>query len=72
MRDVRALQLARGSDERRGQAGLTGFVSFMKRQDAQKAVNELDGIHWGGNLLRVGWSKSVPMPAKALYGEHMS
>ncbi|KAF9820369.1 hypothetical protein IEO21_01378 [Rhodonia placenta] len=49
-------------------AGLSGFVSFMKRKDAEAALRELDGFDWGGSILRVGWSKAVPMAAKPLYG----
>lgn len=57
------------SSARRNKAGLQGFVSYMKRKDAEKAVNELDGLDWGGSVLRVGWSKPVPMPQRALYGK---
>jgi U2-associated protein SR140 len=53
-------------------AGLSGFVSFMKRKDAEAALRELDGFDWGGSILRVGWSKAVPKVAKPLYGEHES
>ncbi|KAG9316395.1 hypothetical protein JVU11DRAFT_2428 [Chiua virens] len=60
-----------GSDmttsRRNRNAGLSGFVSFMKRKDAEIALRELDGFDWGGSVLRVGWSKAVPMAAKALY-----
>jgi U2-associated protein SR140 len=49
-------------------AGLSGFVSFMKRKDAEKALREFDGFDWGGSVLRVGWSKAVPIAAKPLYG----
>ena len=47
--------------------GLSGFVSFMKRKDAEKAVREIDGFDWGGSVLRVGWSKAVPIAAKPAY-----
>ncbi|KAF7315461.1 hypothetical protein MIND_00061000 [Mycena indigotica] len=47
--------------------GLSGFVSFMKRKDAEEALRELDGFEWGGSVLRVGWSKAVPIGSKALY-----
>jgi U2-associated protein SR140 len=50
-------------------AGLSGFVSFMKRKDAEEALREFDGFDWGGSVLRVGWSKAVPVAAKPLYGE---
>lgn len=52
-------------------SNLSGFVSFMKRKDAETAVREIDGFDWGGSLLRVGWSKAVPIAAKAAYfGAH--
>ncbi|EJD02812.1 uncharacterized protein FOMMEDRAFT_107807 [Fomitiporia mediterranea MF3/22] len=47
--------------------GLSGFVSFMKRKDAETAIREIDGFDWGGSILRVGWSKAVPMAAKPAY-----
>lgn len=52
--------------------GLSGFVSFLKRRDAEKALNALDGFDWGGSVLRVGWSKAVPVAPKAAYGTHAS
>ncbi|CAA7261671.1 unnamed protein product [Cyclocybe aegerita] len=48
-------------------SGLNGFVSFMTRRDAEDALREYDGYDWGGSILRVGWSKAVPIAAKALY-----
>ncbi|KAG6866724.1 hypothetical protein C0991_011383 [Blastosporella zonata] len=51
-------------------AGLSGFVSFMKRKDAERALREFDGFDWGGSVLRVGWSKAVPIAAKPQYGQH--
>ena len=50
--------------------GLSGFVSFMKRSGAEEALREFDGFEWGGSILRVGWSKAVPVAAKAMYGEN--
>ena len=55
---------------RRSKAGLSGFVAYMNRRDAEVAVRELDGLDWGGSLLRVGWSKMVKIPAYPLYGEY--
>ncbi|TFK54203.1 hypothetical protein OE88DRAFT_1624707 [Heliocybe sulcata] len=49
-------------------AGLSGFVSYMNRKDAEAALRELDGFDWGGSVLRVGWSKAVPVAAKPMYG----
>lgn len=48
-------------------SGLSGFVSFMKRKDAEEALRELDGFDWGGSVLRVGWSKAVPVGARPMY-----
>ncbi|OCF31376.1 U2-associated protein SR140 [Kwoniella heveanensis BCC8398] len=57
---------------RRNKAGLTGFVSYMQRGAAERAVKEYDGLDWGGSILRVGWSKPVPMPLRPLYGRSPS
>jgi U2-associated protein SR140 len=48
--------------------GLSGFVSFMKRKDAEEAQREYDGFEWGGSVLRVGWGKAVPIGTRAIYG----
>ena len=50
-------------------AGLSGFVAYMKRADAERAIKDFDGLDWGGSVLKVGWSKAVPLPQKAIYGE---
>jgi U2-associated protein SR140 len=50
-------------------SGLSGFVSFMRRKDAEGALKEFDGFDWGGSILRVGWSKAVPIAAKPMYGQ---
>jgi len=52
--------------------GLNGFVSFMTRRDAEDALREFDGYGWGGSILRVGWSKAVPIAAKPLYGSYFT
>ena len=68
-----SLTIARSEMEReaaaRGRMSLTGFVAYMKRKDAETAVQELDGAEWGHAKLKVGFSKWVPIPAKALYGK---
>ncbi|KAI0823715.1 hypothetical protein BC628DRAFT_1324593 [Trametes gibbosa] len=48
-------------------SGLSGFVSFMKRRDAEAALREFDGYDWGGSILRVGWSKAVPVAPRPMY-----
>ena len=66
------LMIARGIDlehaNRRGQTGLTGFVAFMKRPAAERAVNELDNLNWGGSVIRVAFGNSVRLPARPIYG----
>ncbi|WVO15268.1 hypothetical protein L204_102924 [Cryptococcus depauperatus] len=47
--------------------GMSGFVSYMNRKDAERAVRELDGSDFLGNTLKVGWSKAVQKPKQALY-----
>ena len=49
--------------------GLSGFVSFKRRKDADMALHRLDGVSWGGTALRVGWSKAVATGGRVLYGE---
>lgn len=44
----------------------------MKRKDAELALRELDGFEWGGSVLRVGWSKAVPLAAKPMFGVYFS
>lgn len=65
--------IARGEDEllavRKGRGALTGFVNFMAREDAAKALNELDGLDWGGNQIRVAWGKPMPLPIEPIYGQ---
>jgi hypothetical protein len=56
------------SSRRTKSTGLSGFVSYMKRKDAEVAVHEMDGFDWNGHVLRVGWSKAVPIGPKAAYG----
>lgn len=57
------------SSRRAKSTGLSGFVSFMKRKDAEQALRELDGFDWGGSILRVGWSKAVPIAQKPMYSK---
>ncbi|KAK4054380.1 hypothetical protein OIO90_003613 [Microbotryomycetes sp. JL221] len=52
---------------RGGSRHLGGFVAFLRRPDAEKAMQELEGAEWGGNVLRLGWGKAVPLPARPIY-----
>lgn len=57
------------SSRRMKNSGLNGFVQYMKRKDAEACVREMDGFEWGGSILRVGWSKAVPLAPRPIYGD---
>lgn len=53
---------------------LVGFVSYMRREDAEYAIREADGATWGGPgsngpVLRTGWGKAVAIPPRARFRE---
>ncbi|KAK0556481.1 hypothetical protein OC846_001178 [Tilletia horrida] len=48
-------------------AGLTGFVCYMRREDSELAIRESDGMNWAGSLIKTGWGKAMPIPARAQY-----
>jgi len=43
-----------------------GFVSFMKRPDAEDAIRELQGKEYFGFAMRLGWGKKVTLPSQPL------
>eukprot|EP00471_Norrisiella_sphaerica_P004924 CAMPEP_0184483122 /NCGR_PEP_ID=MMETSP0113_2-20130426/4736_1 /TAXON_ID=91329 /ORGANISM="Norrisiella sphaerica, Strain BC52" /LENGTH=692 /DNA_ID=CAMNT_0026863309 /DNA_START=147 /DNA_END=2225 /DNA_ORIENTATION=+ len=43
-----------------------GFVSFMKRPDAEEAIKELQGKDYFGMPMRLGWGKKVSLPSQPL------
>ncbi|KAI9346902.1 hypothetical protein BDR26DRAFT_834489 [Obelidium mucronatum] len=45
----------------------TGFVGFMKREDADKALKALDLFSLEGRELRIGWGKAVPIPNQPIF-----
>jgi len=46
--------------------GNTGFVAFMRRDDAMTAMNTLGGLDFHGRVLSIGWADPVPLPDKPL------
>ncbi|KXS17733.1 hypothetical protein M427DRAFT_54330 [Gonapodya prolifera JEL478] len=60
------------TQEEKERGRLSGFVSFMKRDDAAKALREMDGREIGGMPVRVGWGKRIVVPDKPIFilGQH--
>lgn len=54
-------------EEQRNRGRNTGFVAFMRRDDAERAKEALDGIILRDLQLTLGWGKSVPLPAVPLW-----
>ncbi|KXN71857.1 hypothetical protein CONCODRAFT_69496 [Conidiobolus coronatus NRRL 28638] len=50
----------------------SGFVCFMKRDDASEALSNLDGTDLMGLNLRIGWGKSVQLPSIPVYDPNHS
>ncbi len=45
----------------------SGFVAFMRREDAEKALLGLQGHVYGGLEARLAWGKGVVLPAVPIY-----
>lgn len=55
------------TEEERQRGSNSGFVAFMERGSAERALRALDGERFaGGRTMRVGWAGAVPLPARAL------
>lgn len=46
-----------------------GFVCFMEREHAAKALEELNGKDLHGYTIKAGWGKPVPLPARPIFGK---
>lgn len=53
--------------EEHARGRLTGFVAFMKREDAEECMSYYKTALVDGADLRVGWGKAVPLPPKPFY-----
>lgn len=49
-------------EEQRLRGRNTGFVCFMRREDAENAKQALDGVLLHDHVLALGWGKPVPLP----------
>ncbi|CEH18015.1 Predicted splicing regulator, contains RRM, SWAP and RPR domains [Ceraceosorus bombacis] len=72
--DVGTAKIMYPREREANRQGLVGFVSYMKRSDAEYALREADGILWtgagsfsGGPILRTGWGKAMPLPPTASF-----
>lgn len=54
-------------EQRERLAGLTGFVAFMTRGEAEYAFKQADGAMWGGVRIKLSWGKAMPLPNRAMY-----
>eukprot|EP00249_Psilotum_nudum_P024568 c29224_g1_i6 orf=624-3824(-) len=54
------------TDEERRRQRNCGFVSFMRRADAQAAKDEMQGVVVYEYDLRIGWGKAISLPSQAL------
>jgi RNA recognition motif-containing protein len=49
-----------------------GFVCYMTREDAEKALHQLNGKEWMGVKVRAAWGKPQPLPKQPLYEPALS
>ncbi|KAI6209760.1 hypothetical protein M3Y96_00254900 [Aphelenchoides besseyi] len=52
----------RGDDDLRKGGALSGFIAFMARTDAERAMAVMSGAELRGLEIRVGWARPVPLP----------
>ncbi|SNX85336.1 uncharacterized protein MEPE_04045 [Melanopsichium pennsylvanicum] len=54
-------------EQRERVGGLTGFVAYMTRGEAEYAFKQADGAMWGGVRIKLSWGKAMPLPTRAMY-----
>ncbi|KAM7535632.1 hypothetical protein Aperf_G00000101170 [Anoplocephala perfoliata] len=55
------------TEEQRAVARNCGFVAFMNRVDAERALENLRGKELMGYEMKLGWGKTVPIPVHPVY-----
>ena len=66
--DVATVKIMWPRGEQRDRVGgLTGFVAYMTRTDAEYAFKQADGALWGGVRVKLSWGKAMPLPQRAMY-----
>lgn len=55
------------TEEQRAVARNCGFVAYMNRKDAERALENLRGKEFLGYEMKLGWGKTVPIPVYPVY-----
>ncbi|XP_033637399.1 U2 snRNP-associated SURP motif-containing protein-like [Asterias rubens] len=55
------------TDEERSRNRNCGFVAFMTRKDAERAIKALNGVEFMNYEMKLGWGKAVPIPPNPVY-----
>lgn len=55
------------SEEEKSRGRNCGFVAFMARRDAERALRKLTGKDVMGYEMRLGWGKAVPIMSQPIY-----
>ena len=55
------------SEEEKSRGRNCGFVAFMARKDAERALRKLTGKDVMGYEMRLGWGKAVPIMSQPIY-----
>ncbi|XP_067322084.1 U2 snRNP-associated SURP motif-containing protein isoform X2 [Anolis sagrei] len=58
------------TDEERARERNCGFVAFMNRRDAERALKNLNGKMIMSFEMKLGWGKAVPIPPHPIYIPH--
>lgn len=55
------------TDEERARNRNSGFVAYMSRIDAERALKALNGREFRSYDMKLGWGKAVPLPQNPVY-----
>ncbi|CAF0758801.1 unnamed protein product [Didymodactylos carnosus] len=55
------------TEEEKSRGSNCGFVAYMSRKDAERAIAELDGRELGNLRIRLSWGRAVHIPPQPVY-----